>query len=158
MTNEERQDQAKMLRAALGGEGAFAPVKNILEGLGRDEAMTRPPGLPYSIAEVVAHMDFWQGRVLTTLETDASPPQVQHAVDSWQPATWPLAAEQFLNGLARLNALSGDAGILSRSFGDESGAAHIYNVALHNAHHLGQVVALRRLAGAWPPPSGGETW
>jgi hypothetical protein len=24
--------------------------------------------------------------------------------------------------------------------------------------HLGQVVLLRRLLGAWPPPGGGDTW
>jgi len=24
----------------------------------------------------------------------------------------------------------------------------------HNAHHLGQVVLMRRILGAWPPPGG----
>ena len=31
-------------------------------------------------------------------------------------------------------------------------------LALHNSYHLGQIVLLRRILGAWPPPSGGDTW
>jgi hypothetical protein len=29
---------------------------------------------------------------------------------------------------------------------------------VHNAHHLGQIILLRQLFGAWPPPSGRFTW
>jgi len=32
------------------------------------------------------------------------------------------------------------------------------HVATHNAHHLGQVILLRQLTGAWPPPAGSWTW
>jgi uncharacterized damage-inducible protein DinB len=32
------------------------------------------------------------------------------------------------------------------------------HVATHNAHHLGQVILLRQLAGTWPPPAGSWTW
>ena len=31
-------------------------------------------------------------------------------------------------------------------------------VAQHNSYHLGQIVMLRRVLGAWPPPAGGDTW
>jgi len=31
-------------------------------------------------------------------------------------------------------------------------------LANHNSYHLGQIVSLRRLIGAWLPPSGGATW
>jgi hypothetical protein len=32
------------------------------------------------------------------------------------------------------------------------------NLAAHNAYHLGRIVLLRQLLGAWPPPSGGDSW
>ena len=32
------------------------------------------------------------------------------------------------------------------------------HIAVHNAHHLGQVVTLRQLMGQWPPPAGSWTW
>lgn len=31
-------------------------------------------------------------------------------------------------------------------------------LADHNTYHFGQIVSLRRQLGAWPPPSGGQTW
>jgi uncharacterized damage-inducible protein DinB len=34
----------------------------------------------------------------------------------------------------------------------------LVHVAMHNAHHLGQVITLRQLLGAWPPPAGSYTW
>ncbi len=34
----------------------------------------------------------------------------------------------------------------------------LVHVATHNSHHLGQVVLLRQLHGAWPPPAGSWTW
>ncbi|GAC1419193.1 MAG: hypothetical protein NVSMB62_11680 [Acidobacteriaceae bacterium] len=30
--------------------------------------------------------------------------------------------------------------------------------AAHAAYHLGRVVLLRQMLGAWPPPAGGFTW
>ena len=32
------------------------------------------------------------------------------------------------------------------------------HMAIHNAHHLGQVVTLRQMLGIWPPPGGSFTW
>lgn len=32
------------------------------------------------------------------------------------------------------------------------------HIAVHNAHHLGQVVVLRQMLGRWPPPAGSWTW
>lgn len=29
------------------------------------------------------------------------------------------------------------------------------NIASHNSYHLGEIVIMRRLNGAWPPPTGG---
>jgi uncharacterized damage-inducible protein DinB len=32
------------------------------------------------------------------------------------------------------------------------------HMAMHNAHHLGQIITLRQIGGSWPPPKGGMTW
>jgi hypothetical protein len=32
------------------------------------------------------------------------------------------------------------------------------SIAAHDAYHLNRIVLLRQLFGAWPPPSGGDTW
>ncbi|HEY7818849.1 MAG TPA: DinB family protein, partial [Vicinamibacteria bacterium] len=34
----------------------------------------------------------------------------------------------------------------------------LHTIASHGSYHVGQVVLLRQMLGAWPPPSGGLTW
>ena len=34
----------------------------------------------------------------------------------------------------------------------------LHTIASHNSYHLGQIVLVRQLLGAWPPPGGGLTW
>jgi hypothetical protein len=34
----------------------------------------------------------------------------------------------------------------------------LISLASHNAYHLGRIVVLRQLLGAWPPASGGFSW
>jgi DinB superfamily len=34
----------------------------------------------------------------------------------------------------------------------------VTHIAMHNVHHLGQIVTLRQIQGAWPPPEGSYTW
>ena len=34
----------------------------------------------------------------------------------------------------------------------------LLHIALHNAHHLGQITTLRQQLGTWPPPAGSWTW
>ena len=41
------------------------------------------------------------------------------------------------------------------SFPTETKAGILRNIASHNTYHLGEIVVLRRLHGAWPPPGGG---
>ncbi|HEX2862991.1 MAG TPA: DinB family protein [Deinococcales bacterium] len=152
-------ERTRTLRSALTtGWRAYAPAANILEGLSDGEAETRLPGAPYSIAEIVAHMVFWQDRQAAALETGVFPYDAPHAADGWPSLPWAEASRRFLAGLERLDGLAGSREALDRAFGEDSGESLLLGVALHNAHHLGQVVTLRRLAGSWPPPSGGETW
>jgi uncharacterized damage-inducible protein DinB len=34
----------------------------------------------------------------------------------------------------------------------------LVHVSTHNSYHLGQVIVLRQMLGAWPPPAGSYTW
>jgi hypothetical protein len=34
----------------------------------------------------------------------------------------------------------------------------ITHIAIHNTHHLGQIIILRQMLGAWPPPASIYTW
>lgn len=140
----------------------------ILEGLSSDIAERRPPGLPHSIAELVAHLSFWQEWFRRRAEGDGEP-MVASAALGWPPVaagSWPDVEARFRAGLEELVALA-DGRDVNRpvtpaiEFGPLSRYTLrdiVAHVAQHNAHHLGQVVVIRQLAGQWPPPAGSWTW
>lgn len=87
-----------------------------------------------------------------------------HAEDGW-PATsaeeWPDLVRRYLAGLERFRAIAQDGAELRRPLvkgRERSVGAALASYYLHDAHHLGQVILLRRMVGAWPPPGGGDTW
>jgi uncharacterized damage-inducible protein DinB len=36
--------------------------------------------------------------------------------------------------------------------------AVLWQLVAHNSYHIGQIAMIRRILGAWPPKSGGDTW
>jgi uncharacterized damage-inducible protein DinB len=139
-----------------------------LEGLPTDLAERRLVDLPHSIADIVAHMSFWQEWFTRRIE-GADEPMAATAAAGWPavaPGTWPDVESRFLTGVEALVALGERLDLnapLSPAIGFEPMAHYsvgdvMQHAAQHNAHHLGQVVVLRQLLGAWPPPAGSWTW
>ncbi|HEX7000844.1 MAG TPA: DinB family protein [Trueperaceae bacterium] len=144
-------------------EGGHVPFGRAIDGLSAEDAVKRPAGAPYSVAEVVAHVVFWQERMLRFIDGER-PGSVEHAADGWPPVTadeWPSLVTRVLACLERMRAIAADDEELRRPLVQgrertvgESIASHW----LHDTHHLGQIILLRRMVGAWPPPGGGDTW
>lgn len=143
----------------------FVPPARALEALEGDDAERRVAGSPHSIAELVAHMIFWQDWFGRRAQGTGEP-MAATAAAGWPtvvPGSWPDLRERFLAGLERLAALGPDDRPLAPPI-EFPPLAHysvhdaLVHVAQHNAHHLGQVVLLRQLMGRWPPPSGRWTW
>ena len=57
-----RIDDRDLLIGLLSGEGGFHGAAAVLEGLTDEQAVAKPPGLPHSAAELVAHKCYWQER------------------------------------------------------------------------------------------------
>jgi uncharacterized damage-inducible protein DinB len=149
--------------------GFLAPAR-ALEALSPDLADRRLDGAPHSIAEIVAHLNFWQNWFIRRAEGTAEP-MVQHAAEGWPAVTagsWPSLQQQFVDGLSQLTAWADAAGdaletpltpaIEFPPLAHYTKRDVLVHVATHNAHHLGQVILLRQLLGAWPPPAGSWTW
>lgn len=137
---------------------SFVPASRALDDITPEQAVTKLEGWPHSIAEVVAHMLFWQRHDFATIETGTEP-DVPAAVD-WPAITrddWPRLKDEFLAALEQSRELARDPENLERLIlGDKYtvGARMVWFTG-HNAYHLGQVVFMRRMLGAWPPPGGG---
>ncbi|MCC6316543.1 MAG: DinB family protein [Gemmatimonadaceae bacterium] len=140
----------------------------VLANLTPEHACRRPAHAPHSIAEIVAHMAYWQTWFTARIDGRAEP-IARSARIGW-PAVgeddWLATRTQFLAGSDELvrAASRHDLSLpVDPVIETPMMAAYTYrhvceHVALHNAHHLGQVVLLRQLMGLWPPPEGGYTW
>ncbi len=148
---------------------AHIPPAGALEHLTTDEAERRVPGANHSIAEVVAHMNFWASWFCDRCE-GAAAPMVTSAATGWPqvaPGTWSELHRQFLSTLERAAALGAEPSRLAAPIAPTIEFPPLANftirdalvhMATHNAHHLGQVIILRQVMGLWPPPSGSYTW
>ncbi|WP_231557274.1 DinB family protein [Deinococcus sp. YIM 77859] len=141
------------------GGPANVSWERALEGLSAAEAVRVPEPLPHSVAQVVAHVQFWQAYLLEVI-AGKNPPAPEHAAGGWpEPGDWETLQTAFFRDLEALRALTRDAAFtatLDRK--DRPWAAGLTNFAGHSVYHLGQVVCIRQALGLWPPPSGGDTW
>jgi uncharacterized damage-inducible protein DinB len=159
----DRKILEKMIGNALSGKGAHVATKDLFAGLNWKLAGTRPEGAPHSAFQLLNHMAFWQDWVVKWLDGE-SPAIPKHAAGSWPGSPSPVDAKEwqgavrgFRGGLDKLARQSRQADLLTRR-GKNTRLGMLQAIASHNSYHAGQVVVLRQLVGAWPPPSGGVTW
>ena len=146
----------------------IAPARAI-EGLSVEDAHRRVDGATHSIAEIVAHLIFWQEWFVSRCD-GVHAPMVQSAALGWPqaaPGTWPQLEQRFIQVLERAASLGEPESRADRLIDpaiEFPPLAHytvrdaLIHIANHNAHHLGQIILLRQLLGAWPPPAGSYTW
>ena len=162
-----REALEKAVDHALSGKDAHVGAAAALEGLDWKAAGIRPEGAPYSIFQLLNHMIYWQEWVLSWL--DGQDPSIpEQASGSWPGGTgpadsgdWEQAVGRFASGLEKLSKRARSADLLSKRASAGSGKSPmevLQTIGSHNSYHLGQVVLLRQLLGAWPPPQGGHTW
>ncbi len=157
----------------VSGKGAHTDALRCLEGLSFELAGARTAGAPYSVFGLVWHMCFWMENELQRID-GGTPAYPEHASLGWpddapDARAWSQTLERLESLLNRLATLA-DAppDVRGRAVPVTSQAGHanqgttvedvVWQTLVHNSHHLGQVVLLRRLLGAWPPPGGGDTW
>lgn len=147
------------------GEHDFPVVERIVGDLTPDQAVCVPPGLPYSVARIVAHMT---SNMKFNLGLIRAPDPLSYAdrFEDWPEVTaaqWPGLVVEFLATLAALVRVARAEKDLGRIVYGATPTAPAWtvgyklacSVAKHNAYHLGQIVVLRRLIGTWSDPRGG---
>jgi len=164
----------RALLELLRGRGAHADAVQCFRGLSAELSGRKPDGFPYSVWQLLGHLNYWMGYELARIggRPHAYP---EHAGLSWPAEASPGDAERWEAGIARFEKTLDELSQLAKSAPEtldravapmEAGeAAHdatlrgvLWQTAVHNSYHLGQVALLRRVLGAWPPPGGGDTW
>ena len=170
MTTLYRADDPNLLTSVLSGEGVHLEPGAVLDGLTTDQAHAKPHGLPHSIAEIVAHMSYWQ-EWFNNCAVAGFTGIPEHAVEGWPavpPDGWDALRTRYLRAVeeAKRIAAESDAlgdpilppGVHVPSLANESHGAGLLHAAMHSSHHLGQIITIRQLLGLWPPPAGSITW
>jgi hypothetical protein len=140
-------------QAHLDFESAIADLPVELRG-------ARPPGLPHTPWRLLEHMRIAQWDILR-FSVDPDHVSPEFPAGYWPEGDAPPTAEAWDESVAALRAdleamkahVSAPATDLLAPIPHGSGQTILREallVADHNAYHLGQLVAVRRLLGAWP--------
>ena len=164
--NQPSEIQA--LREQLHGQNSHLGYLQALEGLSPADAGRRPTGAPHTVFQVLQHMLYWQDITLARLSGEAPEPPKTSTLGWQSPAApedasdWEAAIAGFAEGLRALEEVlvrpGFDPGAIVDRERRTSARTELLMVQGHNSYHLGQIVVLRQLLGAWPPPRGSSAW
>jgi uncharacterized damage-inducible protein DinB len=162
------------LTELLRGKGAHADPIACVEDISAETAARRVEGFPHSIADLVFHMNFWMNYDLRRARGE-KPKYPEHNAGSFPPAQLPIDAAEwdrlrrdfawFLAEHARLSESSPEElerkiDAMHEKHNELAGSleAMLWQTAVHNSYHVGQIAMIRRVLGVWPPKGGGDTW
>lgn len=138
--------------AHVGFDAAVADLPPRLRG-------TAPASLPYSPWQLVEHLRITQHDILDFCRNPAYQ-EMSWPKDYWppgatppSPAAWDASIEQFRRDRSALEALAGDPALdLEARIPHGTGQTYLRELLLvadHTAYHLGELIVVRRLLGAW---------
>lgn len=146
---------------ALRGEGAHAGFGDSVSGLDPALQGKRPPGSAHSPWELIEHLRLAQRDILEYTRGDEGYEEREFPSGYWPSSpeppdagAWERSVEAFRKDLREFCDFVGDeANDLAAPLPQSKSGASILSQALmtadHNAYHLGQLVLVRRLLGAW---------
>jgi uncharacterized damage-inducible protein DinB len=153
----------EQLARVLTWEDAHTSFDSAVAGLPPRLRGTQPAGLPYSPWQLLEHLRITQHDILDFCRNP------DYAELDWPDDYWPAGASppdaeawdnsvrEFQRDRSTLQQLSSDPKIdLESRIPHGSGQTYLRELLLaadHAAYHLGELVVVRRLLGAWPPAS-----
>jgi hypothetical protein len=139
-------------------DGEFMSRARLLSGLTVEQVSVRPPGFPHTIYQELWHTAKWQSIVVQSDEpvaaawTGGGQDFPSEAPDHER--MWEDLVREFLAGSETAVVLGRSLEGPRREVGQGVALAEsLESLAVHNAYHLGKIVALRQAIGAWPPPA-----
>ncbi len=149
-----------LLARALGWSEAHVSFDDAVRDLPEHLRGARPAGLPHSPWELLEHIRIAQRDILNFSLT-ARYDRLEWPSGYWPPSPGPLVLEAWEPSVAavredrdRLQKLARDARIdliaVTPHGTDQTSLRELLLVVDHTAYHVGQLVIVRRLLGAWP--------
>ena len=134
-------------------EDWFVPASVAVDGLTAQQAMWSPGKGNHSVGQLAYHIWYWDARSLQQFKGEKPAPfdgNNNETFDNFTPAQWDDLVK-------KLNQTLTDWEKAVESADDQKLAANaslIAHVGAHNAYHIGQILYVRKLEGAWDPAKG----
>ena len=131
----------------------FVPISVAVDGLTAEQASWQPPAGGHSAGQLTYHLLFWNRRSLVKFQGGTND---KFGGDNEQTFE-KFDAKQWSDTVKQLDQVMTDLEKLVESADDQKlaqWAPTIGNICTHNAYHIGQIVYVRKLQGAWNPDNG----
>jgi hypothetical protein len=157
MTDSTIRDHVARL---LDWEDAHAGFDSAVAGLAEPQRGRTPEGLPYSPWQLVEHLRITQHDILDFC-VNPDYRELAWPADYWPPSpappspeAWDESVRRFREDRAALQRLARDPGVdLTARIPHGTGQTYLRELLLeadHAAYHVGELIVVRRLLGAWP--------
>ena len=143
----------EQLRTTHNEEDWFVPAGTAVAGLTADQAKWTPGKDQHSVGQLAYHLWFWDARSLARFKGEKPPTfsgNNDETFNDFTPAQWD-------DLVRRLNQVLADWEAAVQEADDQrlaQNASLIAHVGAHNAYHIGQIIYVRKLEGAWDPNKG----
>ena len=159
------EDWRAIVASSLNWEQAHATLENAVRGLPPALRGKRPTGFPHSVWELLEHIRITQRDLLDFVQNPEYEEKLQWPKDYWPPNQAPASEKAWNETVAAwrkdrmaLERFTTGTDIdLTAKIPKGTGQTYLRTLLVavdHAAYHVGQIIAVRQLIGAWPPPKG----
>jgi uncharacterized damage-inducible protein DinB len=131
----------------------FVPASVAVAGLTADQANWSPGKGNHSVGQLAYHLWFWNSRELADFKGEkkgAFSGNNDETFDNFNPAQWDDLVKKLNQVMTDWETAVSNAD--DKTLADK--ASLIEHVGTHNAYHIGQILYVRKLEGAWDPAKG----
>lgn len=131
----------------------FVPMTTAVDGLTAEQASWQPPQGGHSAGQLTYHLLFWNRRNLIRLKGESQGKFGGNNDETFEK----FDNKQWSDTVRQLDQVMTDTEKFVESADDKKLseiAPTIANICTHNAYHLGQILYVRKLQGAWNPEKG----
>jgi uncharacterized damage-inducible protein DinB len=143
----------EQLKTTHNAKDWFVPISVAVDGLTAEQANWKDGKGNHSVGQLTYHLLFWNRRELAKFKgepQDKFSGNNEETFDNFDAKKWADTVKQLDQVMADLEKFVETADDKKL----EANASEIAHIGTHNAYHVGQMLFVRKLQGAWDPEKG----
>ncbi len=143
----------EQLRTTHGDKDWFVPINVAVAGLSAEQAKWKDSSGNHSVGQLAYHLLFWNERELAKFKDEPEKKfsgNNEETFNDFGSKTWNDTVKKLDQVMSEIEKFVETADEQKL----QAYASEIAHIGTHNAYHVGQIVVIRRLQGAWNPENG----